>query len=215
MNYIAFDFDGTIADTQFAICEAMERACIRSGFTYIGDEEFSQLIGKDLQDCIRSATTENLNEEDLEKVARSYRETFRYNLINMFDGMRRVLELCNDIGDKVAIASSRHSRSLTKLIAQLEIKQLVDVVVAGDQINEPKPHQEMLWEVAREMQCNPREIIMVGDSIWDIEMARGCGSYAIGVTWGSHDETELRCAGADVVCSTPKELANQFNFAAI
>jgi phosphoglycolate phosphatase-like HAD superfamily hydrolase len=100
----------------------MERSCIRNGFTYIGDEEFSQQIGKDLIDCVRDSTVENLDDENVEKILQSYKETFRFNLIEMFDGMRRVLELCNDLGDSIAIASSRHSSSLNKLITQLEIK---------------------------------------------------------------------------------------------
>ena len=215
MNYIAFDFDGTLADTRFSICEAMERACIRNGLAYVGDEEFSQHIGKDLIDCVKEATRDNLDDETLEKVLQSYKEIFRFNLIDLFDGMRRVLELCNDLGDSIAIASSRHSPSLNKLITQLEIKPLIDVVIAGDQVSEPKPNQEMLWEVAKELQCNPREIIMVGDSVWDIEMAKNCGAFAVGVTWGTHNEAELRGAGADIVCETPLALANHFNFAAV
>ena len=215
MNHIVFDFDGTIADTKFAICEAMERACIRHGVPYVGDEEFAQHIGKDLEQCILDASVDDMDAETLEGVARSYRETFRFNLIQMFDGMRRVMELCHDMGDKLAIASSRHTRSLTTLIEQFEIKELLSAVVAGDQVSEPKPHQEMLWEVAKELQCNPRELIMVGDSIWDIEMAKNCGAFAIGVTWGTHDEIQLRGAGADVVCTTPLALANHFNFAAV
>lgn len=215
MNYIVFDFDGTIADSKFAICEAMERACIRQGVPYVGDDEFTQFIGKDLDLLIHDATTESLDQKRIEEVARSYRETFRLNLVNMFDGMRRVLELCDDIGDKIAIASSRHSRSLNALIDQFEIKALIDVVVAGDQVSEPKPHQEMLWEAAKELACNPRELIVVGDGTWDMEMAKNCGAFAIGVTWGTHDEVQLRGSGADVVCNTPLALANHFNFAAV
>lgn len=215
MNYIVFDFDGTIADTKFAICEAMERACIRQGVPYVGDEEFSQCIGKDLNDCIIDASLEPLDDATIEGVSRSYQETFRFNLIHMFDGMRRVIELCDDTGDKLAIASSRHSRSLTALVNQFEIKEHFTAIIAGDRVKDPKPNPAMLWEVATELQCNPGELIMVGDSMWDIEMARSCGAFAIGVTWGTHDEVQLRGAGADVVCETPLELANHFNFAAV
>jgi len=215
MNYIAFDFDGTIADSKFAICEAMERACIRHGVPYVGDEEFSQYIGKDLDQLIFDSSIEPLSLETVEGIARSYRETFRFNLVTIFDGMRRVMELCQDAGDKIAIASSRHERSLTALIDQFEIKELLSAVVAGNQVSEPKPNPAMLWEVSKELQCNPRELIMVGDSIWDIEMAKNCGAHAIGVTWGTHDEVQLRGAGADVVCNTPLSLANHFNFAAV
>ena len=215
MNYIAIDFDGTIAESKFAICEAMERACIRHGVTYVGDEEFSQHIGKDLDQLILDSCPDPMTEEMVEGIARSYRETFRFNLVSMFDGMRRVLELCHDTGDKIAIASSRHERSLVGLIDQFEIKEMISAIVAGNQVSEPKPNPEMLWEVAKELQCNPREVIVVGDSIWDIEMAKNSGAYAIGVTWGTHDEVQLRGAGADVVCNTPMALANHFNFAAV
>ncbi|MFN8015257.1 MAG: HAD family hydrolase [Acidimicrobiia bacterium] len=215
MNYIAFSFDGTIADTRFAICEAMERACIRQGVTYIGDEEFIECIGKDLDELIYDAIVEDIDEELAAKVRQSYKETFRPNLIKMFKGMRRILELCQDAGDVLAIASSRHKSSLHSLIQQLEMKELLTVIVAGDQVQEPKPHQEMLWEVAKELQCNPREIIMVGDTTWDMEMAKDCGATAVGVTWGTHDEVQLRGAGADVVCDSTLALANYFNFAAV
>lgn len=215
MNYIAFDFDGTIADSKFAICEAMERACIRHGVTYVGDEEFSQHIGTPLEDLIPLATVENIDQEKIDGVVRSYRETFRYNLVFMYDGMRRILEMCYDLGDKIAIASSRNSRSLNQLLDQLEIKEVFSFVIGGDQVSEPKPHQEMLWTVATELGCNPGEIIVVGDSMADIEMAKNCGAYGVGVTWGTHDEVQLRGAGADIICETPRALANYFNFAAV
>ena len=215
VNNIVFDFDGTIADSRFAICEAMERACIRQGVWYVGDEEFSQYIGHDLDFCISHASLEPMDEDTIKEVARSYRETFRFNLVHMYDGMRRLLELCYDTGDKLAIVSTRHDESLLKLIDQLEINELLTAVVAGNQVSEPKPHQAMLWEAAKELQCNPRELIMVGDHIHDIEMANNCGAYAIGVTWGTHDESQLRNAGADVICTSPLALANHFNFAAV
>ena len=49
MRYLAFDFDGTIVDSNFAICEAMERACIRNGAQYVGDTEFTKMIREKIQ----------------------------------------------------------------------------------------------------------------------------------------------------------------------
>lgn len=215
MNYIAFDFDGTLADTKFAICEAMERACIRRGVTYIGDEEFTKHIGKDLDDCIRHASNTQLTQKQIDKLASSYRETFRFNLIQMFSGMSRVLELCDDMGDKIAIASSRHSNSLNILIKMFELDNLIDVTVPGDKVENPKPNPEMLVKVSQEFGCKEQELIMVGDSIWDMEMAKACGAFAIGVTWGTNNGAQLYESGANVVCKSPLELANYFNFAAL
>jgi phosphoglycolate phosphatase-like HAD superfamily hydrolase len=215
VNYIAFDFDGTIADSRFAICEAMERACIRRGVSYSGDDEFSQYIGLPAREVTKFISHDEISSETGEAVIQSFKETFRPNLVNMFDGMRRILELCHDMGDKISVISARGSESLQELIEQFDIKELLSAVISADMVNETQPHQEMMWEAAREMQCNPSEIIMVSSTMWDIEMAKNCGAFAVGITWGAHDEVQLRGAGADIVCDTPLALANYFNFAAV
>jgi len=215
MNFIAFDFDGTIADSRFAICEAMERACIRNGVFYIGDEEYSQYIGLPLNEIIWHATKDPLDEEKVEKIGQSYRETFRDVLVKPHRGMPRLLELCHQAGDKVAIASSRNSNSLNMLSAHIGVKDTVDAIVGGDKVLNAKPHGALLWEVATMLGCSPSEVIVVGDTAWDIEMAKNCGAFSIGVTWGSHDEADLIDAGADIICSSARELAAHFNFATV
>ncbi len=206
MKFLAFDFDGTIADSRFAICEAMERSCIRNGVTYVGDDEFSQHIGIYLNDLVQLATKEVLDEKTIKAVVESYRQTYRYNLVTLFDGVKQLLYQCRDQGDRIAIASSRNSHSLNILLEQLDVKHLANVIIGGDQVSNSKPDPEILWKVATELFCNPGELIMIGDTTWDIETALNTGAFAVGVTWGTHDEVQLRGAGADHICNRVEEL---------
>lgn len=210
MRNIVFDFDGTIADTSFAICEAMERACIRHGAEYVGDKEFSTYIGQDLNVCIAKATTQVLTKEQIDGVARSYRETFKFDLVKPFVGIVEVLQECKANGDKLSIASSRHIDSLTELLEMNDLAKYFEFVVSGDQVENAKPNPEMLYEIADKYKCDAKELIFVGDTKWDMQMAISSGATGLGVTWGSHDSGLLRDAGATFTFDSTEDLQKHF-----
>lgn len=210
MSNIVFDFDGTIADTSFAICEAMERACIRHGAEYVGDKEFSTYIGQDLNVCIAKATTQVLTKPQIDGVARSYRETFKFDLVKPFVGIVEVLQECIANGDRLSIASSRHIHSLTELLEMNDLSQYFEIVVSGDQVENAKPNPEMLFAIAEKCKCDPQELILVGDTKWDMQMAINAGATGLGVTWGSHERALLIESGASNSFDTPEELQKYF-----
>jgi phosphoglycolate phosphatase len=69
-----------------------------------------------------------------------------------------------------------------------------------------KPHPDMVLRAMAETACEPQETVMIGDTSFDIEMARAAGATAIGVAWGYHPAEELTAAGAHHVLKTPAEL---------
>jgi len=52
----------------------------------------------------------------------------------------------------------------------------------------------------------PQDTVMIGDTSFDMAMARAAGVRAIGVAWGYHAAAELIAAGADVVATSPQHL---------
>ena len=210
MRYLAFDFDGTIVDSNFAICEAMERACIRNGAQYVGDTEFTKMIGLDLEACIRNVTDEVLTDEQVAGITRSYRETFKYELVNAFIGIKEVLEECIANGDRIGISTSRRATSLKYLLEKNDLDQYFRNMVSGDQVINPKPNPETLLKLSEKFECKPQELILIGDTMWDMEMANSIGAFTIGVTWGSHGESQLLNAGAEMTVDTPEELQKYF-----
>ena len=62
----------------------------------------------------------------------------------------------------------------------------------------------MIAQALAETGCKPAATVMIGDTTFDIEMARNAGVGAIGVDWGYHDAEHLRRAGAHaiVACTT-------------
>ena len=65
-----------------------------------------------------------------------------------------------------------------------------------------KPHPSMILRAMAETGVEPVSTLMVGDSTYDIEMARGAGVGAIGVAWGYHEPERLRLAGAHALAAS-------------
>jgi Predicted phosphatases len=57
----------------------------------------------------------------------------------------------------------------------------------------------------------PADTVMIGDTVYDIEMARSAGTRAIGVAWGYHAPHELLAAGAEAVAETPAHLGEMLD----
>jgi phosphoglycolate phosphatase len=64
----------------------------------------------------------------------------------------------------------------------------------------------MLLNAMRETGAQPRDTVMIGDTSYDMEMARAAGVAAIGVDWGYHAPEMLRASGAHVILSDFAEL---------
>ena len=64
----------------------------------------------------------------------------------------------------------------------------------------------MLRQAMAEADAAPEDTIMVGDSTFDMLMARAAGVRALGVAWGYHAPGELIAAGAEAVAATAAEL---------
>jgi phosphoglycolate phosphatase len=64
----------------------------------------------------------------------------------------------------------------------------------------------MLQAALDQAMALPADAVMIGDTTYDIAMARSAGVRAVGVAWGYHPASELIAAGAEAVAMTPAEL---------
>ena len=74
-----------------------------------------------------------------------------------------------------------------------------------------KPHPSMLETAMAEAGALPADTVMIGDTVYDIEMAVAAEARAIGVAWGYHAPEELLAAGAEAVAATPQELGEMLD----
>jgi phosphoglycolate phosphatase len=198
---VVFDCDGTLVDSQHAIV-----ACMRDAFSVHGcaapeDAAIRQVIGLSLDEAVARLAAAGA---PAEKVAEAYRQAFfamrsRPDFHEpLFPGVAAALDALDSAGCLLGVATGKARRGL---LATLERHGLCGrfVTLQTADLNPGKPHPAMLLRAMAETGADPDRTVLVGDTSYDMEMARRAGARAVGVAWGYHDR---RCEElADCVLS--------------
>jgi phosphoglycolate phosphatase len=207
VNAIVLDFDGTIADTRSLILSCFRAAYERLGLDTPSDRRIASTIGLPLERAFRELS--GLSEDEGTRAAEVYRTVFRSlgaARVEAIVGMPAVVTRCAEAGYRLAVASSRGHESLQALLPALGLSEYLEVVAGREDAAREKPDPALLFRVAEALGLPPAELLMVGDTRFDLEMGRAAGSATVGVTWGNHSRTELESAGPTAIIDDPAEL---------
>ena len=98
--------------------------------------------------------------------------------------MKETLAELKDRGMTLTIASSRSNRSLTEYIVNLGLSDTITYILGADDVAEGKPNPEPVLKTLDELNLSADEVIVVGDTSFDIDMGRNAGTRTCGVTYG-------------------------------
>jgi len=195
---IVFDWDGTIIDSPGAIVECIQEAARDMGLAVPSAGQASHVIGLGLRDSLLHAVPELPDARYAEFVA-LYRKHFlqREDAMKVFSGIREILEELKK--DRVlAIATGKSRRGLERALAHTRTSGYFTASRCADE-TQPKPHPAMLLELMEELDVGRRQVLMIGDTSHDLEMARAAEVDAVAVSYGAHAEEGLR-ACAPLAC---------------
>lgn len=211
MKLAVFDCDGTLIDGQASICNAMDAAFAAAGMPLPDKHEVRRMVGLSLPQGVRRLAPD-IDEATLAVTVDAYKDAFRAARTSgelqqpLFDGVREVIEALRAAGWELAVATGMSRRGLDHCLATHGLSgHFASLQTADDHPSKPDP--EMLEAALFEMAAEPAQAVMIGDTAYDMQMARDAGVRAIGVDWGYHDPHELRAAGAEFVATSPEELA--------
>ena len=204
-----FDFDGTLVDSARCITTSVERALNDCGCA-CDVSRVREQIGLPLDAIIREASA-GITEAAIARVIASYREHYarlEEELIVLFPGARETLDELHGSAVRLAIATNKLTARAESALVRLGVASRFDAIVGADRAARPKPHPDILQEVLVATACRASDALMVGDTVWDIEMARRAGVASCAVTWGNHDAGRLALAGPSHMVSSFLELRN-------
>ncbi|MDJ0979827.1 MAG: HAD-IA family hydrolase [Erythrobacter sp.] len=212
MNRLAvFDCDGTLVDGQADVCWAMRRAFERAKLAPPPDNAVRHLVGLSLPVAMRQLAPD-LDEEQRRALVEFYKSSYRARreegLLDepLYDGIADLLRALHSEGWSLAVATGKSDRGLLACLAAHDIADLFVSLQTADR-HPSKPHPAMLEAALFEAAAQPDEAVMIGDTVFDVDMARAAGVASVGVAWGYHPADELRQAGAIHVAGTIGELA--------
>ncbi len=205
-----FDCDGTLIDGQSSICDAMERAFLAHGLPAPDRNQVRRAVGLSLPQAVRTLVPD-LPAETQRGLVDAYKQAFRAareagQLAQpLFDGMRALLDALAAAGWQLAVATGMSDRGLLHCLATHALSGHFVSLQTADR-HPSKPHPAMLEAALFEAATPADRAVMIGDTAYDMQMARDAGVRAIGVDWGYHRPEELRAAGAEYIAPTPAAL---------
>ncbi|QZD90219.1 HAD-IA family hydrolase [Qipengyuania aurantiaca] len=207
---VVFDCDGTLVDGQAAICDTMDEAFAAAKLPAPDRNAVRRMVGLSLPLALRELAphaSEDQHAIALEAYKAGYRERRVTGILEepLYEGMAALIERLAAAGWLLGVATGKSDRGLHACLDTHSIKHHFVTLQTADR-HPSKPHPAMLEEALAEAGVGAAEAVMVGDTTFDMEMARAANVRAVGVAWGYHLPHELREAGADGVAETMEQL---------
>ena len=202
---LLFDLDGTIIDSRVPFVTSLNYALAAHGQRTREPEEVLHYLGPPTHTAFADMLGED--EQLVDDVVKTYREHYNRYSTETTTVYAGIPELLRDLRGRIplAVATSKIAPSAVMLLESLGLAQLFDVICGPlpSAVNEPKA-----VTVAQTLAAlhGPRQAVMVGDRLYDVEGAAEHGIPTIGVLWGAGSEQELSEAGAAALVAAPDEI---------
>lgn len=194
---LIFDWDGTLVDSIGRIVEAMHRAADTAGVPRCSDVAVRGIIGLELGVAIRTLYPELDEPLRIETILRAYSEQYlalETEPSPLFVGVEESLEVFREQGYRLAVATGKGRNGLNRVLADKGWLDYFDITRCADE-TASKPDPLMLHEILAHCRVQPEQALMVGDSTFDLLMARNAGMDAVAVGFGAQPLSVLReCA---------------------
>ena len=205
-----FDCDGTLVDSQHTICAAMETCFAAAGLEPPARERTRRVVGLSLVEAMGAMLPE-ADAETHAALAEDYKRAFHAMRAQgpieepLFDGIADLIDALEADGWLLGVATGKSDRGLSLCLEAHGLSGRFVTLQTADR-HPSKPHPSMIHAAMAQAGAGPETTMMIGDTSYDMAMARAAGAMAVGVAWGYHGPDELVAAGADHIADHPSAI---------
>ncbi len=195
---VVFDLDGTLIDSERSILDSHKAAWKSVGEKCPSKNEILKLTGLPLIEIMQRLSSKHDPQALADVYSQAYVKATHHE--RLFDGIAELLEK----PFRAAVATGKSQRGADRIIKHFGFENRFEVILGGNAVPNPKPNPDLLFSIMKF--TGTKNLIMVGDTTYDLEMANAAGVKAIGVSWGHH-ASEILSEWAPVA-DTVEELEN-------
>ena len=193
IRLIVWDFDGTLADSRPLIEAGMKHALAGLGEPEAKMQEWLQYVGLPVEQGIEKTfgVEPGPDLDHILQVYRTYPHAQNQHLIQPYEGITSLLADLKAANIPMALATSKRRLPVTKQIGAFGWDGFFDPIVTPDEVTLGKPHPESLQLIMEAKALQPEDVLMVGDTTFDLEMANAAGVPSLALGHGFHDQAAL------------------------
>jgi beta-phosphoglucomutase len=106
---------------------------------------------------------------------------------------------------KLALASMNNKPVIDRMLTACELRGFFDVVLSADEVRKPKPNPEIFLKCASKLRRQPKQCVVVEDSVFGVRAAKAAKMSCIAVLSGAASKSELEQEHPDIVVASLKE----------
>ncbi len=213
IQLIAFDLDGTLLDSVPDLAVAADQTVRALGYPGVSEAQVRDYVGNGADVLIGRALSQSLTVDpslspelmqDARKRFDAYYAATGHRLSHLYPGVKETLEQLHQAGFTMAIATNKPSKFVPDILQQHQIAHYFKAVIGGDRFEKKKPDPMALAWLLATYDCQPQQMLMVGDSKNDILAAQRAGCRSFGLTYGYNH-------GEPIADSNPDYVADQIS----
>lgn len=208
---VILDVDGTLVDSNDAHARAWVDAFAEAGIE-VDAGRVRRAIGMGGDKLLPHVAAITEDSPLGASIAARRAEIFRtryLSAIQPFPGVRQLVQRFAVDGFTIVVASSAKEDELHPLLERAGVADLIESRTSSDDADNSKPDPDIVAAALRRSGAAPEAAIMLGDTPYDVEAARGAGIAVVGLESGGWRRDELD--GAIEVYSSAAELAGFYD----
>lgn len=210
IRLLVFDWDGTLMDSEAQIVACLHASIRDHDLEPMDDHTVKDVIGLGLREAIDTLVP-GRGRRFQESFTRSYRKLwFNSSKSYLFAGAREALGSLRRNGYFLAVATGKARNGLNRVLAETELDGCFDSTRCSDETRS-KPDPQMLREIMAELDIEPAQTAMIGDTEYDMAMASNAGTHKIAVSYGIHSPDRLNRYQPLACLDTISEILHLFN----
>jgi len=211
MYLIVFDVDGTLVDSQDTILHGLQVGFDAAGLPLPDRQTALSIVGLSLHEAFQTLLAPD-HHEKIPLMTEAYRESKVARRLQgldidpLYPGAREAIERLHGRDEiLLGIATGKALRGVKHLLDLHDLHGRFLTIQTAD-TSPSKPHPDMILRAMAETGAVPERTLMIGDTGFDMAMAKSAGARALGVSWGYHDPVRLAAGGAEKIIDSYAEL---------
>ncbi len=184
---VIFDWDGTLMNSEARIVDSIQTAARACGLPVLSDNESKQVIGLSLEMAILGLYPDT-EQFQVKAMSEAYTQYFLEDCkvpMQAFDGAESLLFNLRQHGLKLAIATGKSRKGLDQVLGECGFGVYFDMTRTPIE-SASKPNPLMLEQILTEFALSVDDVVMIGDTTFDMEMAQNIGMDRIALSHGVH-----------------------------